>query len=515
MLRFTHMRAVVRLNILALLAAILFAATATHAESVVWNTQKTVTLYTPLAVSYWYDYFGENLGSLSNPNITIQYHTRVTNADTGAIIPCGSIVPEGTHLSFDFIPHEYTDVYWFATGWSYNSPYGEWRDGASSPPTTSCEEKDFVGTRVGDRHGQAFTYNIYSALVVAPPIKKVSGVSALSCGTPESNGSVDCTANTVGTIISKFDFGPTIGKFYGRLWSPPYFTYENNTHGCYGSNTPMVTGSDTRYTQPEFGLDVPAQSISCPITVVSATDGPTKPVVTAGACTVGTTFTVSFTSTDPNGRQLKYGVDWDADGSVDQWVPPSRYVNSGTTHSASRTYSTIGRKSISVFAVNDKGAVSSWATQTFACAFSVCPAGYTLQGNTCVLANQCATPPKCSGNDLVDSCTGATIQSCSYGCASGACVVVAPPSATLRAIPSLVHSGDTTTVSWASQNTTSCIVSDANGESWAGISSSGKTSRPILAQTIYTLHCVGLAGATPSAVDKSVTVNLIPSFNEK
>ena len=219
------MRTAASRNVLALLAVVLLVTTTAHAESVVWNTQKTVTLYTPLAVAYWYDYFGENLGSIWYPNITIQYSARVANADTGAIIPCGSTVPVGTNLSFDFIPHEYTDVYWFAAGWGFDSPYGEWRKGASSPPTVSCEDKDFVGTNVGDRNGQAFTYYIYSALVVAPPSKHVDGVEAMSCGTPDENGSVDCTANTAGTFISKFDFGPTTGKFYGRLWSPPYFTY--------------------------------------------------------------------------------------------------------------------------------------------------------------------------------------------------------------------------------------------------------------------------------------------------
>ena len=275
----------------------------------------------------------------------------------------------------------------------------------------------------------------------------------------------------------------------------------------------MVTGSDTRYAQPEFVLNVPSQSISCPITVVPATDGPTKPVVTAGACTVGTTFTVSFTSTDPNGRQLRYGIDWDADGTIDQFAPSSGYVNSGTTLTASRTYSLSGQKTVKVIAINDQGAQSPWATHSpSVCA---CPAGYTLQGNTCVLANQCATPPKCSGNDLVDSCTGATIQTCYFGCVSGACYVVPAPSAALKAIPSLVHSGDTTIVSWSALNVTSCTLSGTNGNSWTGISSSGKTSSPIIGQTIYTLHCIGNPGAQPPSVDKSVTVNLIPSFNEK
>ena len=244
--------------------------------------------------------------------------------------------------------------------------------------------------------------------------------------------------------------------------------------------------------------NIPTQSISCPITVVPATAGPSTPVISGGSCTVGTPYSISFTSTDPGGHQLKYGVDWDADGTIDQFVPPSGYVNSGVTQSASRSYSLAGQKQIQVIAINDQGARSAWSAHHFTC-----------QNNKCNLA------PRCSGNDLVDSCTGATIQTCYFGCVSGACYVVPAPSAALKAIPSLVHSGDTTIVSWSALNVASCTLSGTNGNSWTGISSPGKTSSPIIGQTIYTLHCIGNPGAQPPSVDKSVTVNLIPSFNEK
>jgi hypothetical protein len=89
------------------------------------------------------------------------------------------------------------------------------------------------------------------------------------------------------------------------------------------------------------------------------------------------------------------------------------------------------------------------------------------------------------------------------------------PDATLKAVPALVHSGAVTTVSWTSQNTTSCTVHGTNGDSWTGTSSSGKTSTPIIGQTTYTLHCNALAGVTPSSIDKSVIVNIVPTFNEK
>ena len=161
-------------------------------------------------------------------------------------------------------------------------------------------------------------------------------------------------------------------------------------------------------------------------------------------------------------------------------------------------------------------APSATRLQDGECAFVACPSNYVKDASgQCVRSSLCTTPPKCVGANLVNSCTDATIQACAFGCASGACIVIPAPTATLSASPSLVHSGDTTVVSWTSQNTSSCNVTGSNGDSWTGTSSSGKTSQPILAQTIYTLHCVGLAGATPSAVDKTVTVNIIPGFEEK
>ena len=112
------------------------------------------------------------------------------------------------------------------------------------------------------------------------------------------------------------------------------------------------------------------------------------------------------------------------------------------------------------------------------CVFSACPSGYVQQGNQCVLQGQCGTPPVCQGNDFVNSCTGAVIQSCSYGCitvgGSDACRFIPTPSATLQATPSLVHSNDTTVVSWTSQSVTSCTVHGTNGDSWTGVQPQAK-----------------------------------------
>ena len=119
-----------------------------------------------------------------------------------------------------------------------------------------------------------------------------------------------------------------------------------------------------------------------------------------------------------------------------------------------------------------------YVEQNGECVFSACPSGYILQGTSCIVSNLCATPPLCSGNDLVNSCTGALIQSCAFGCASGACNPPPALSATLNASPSLLHAGNTTAVSWSATNADSCTVHGSNGNSWGGTSSSGHMSSP-------------------------------------
>jgi hypothetical protein len=280
-------------------------------------------------------------------------------------------------------------------------------------------------------------------------------------------------------------------------------------------------------------ITVDAQSIPYPLTITGGTNPPTAPAITAGSCTTGNAFTINFSSTDPASHDLKYGVDWNADGSVDQWVPPSGFVPSGTSQSASRTYAIAGQKTVRVMAQNDQGASSEWTTHTFncaegvaecpigyvqqngACIFSACPSGYHLQGTECVADGTACTPGAyCQGNDLKDNCTGEVIEACAWGCFSGRCNPVPSPNATLKAVPSLVKQDSTTLVSWSSQYATACTVSGTNGDSWTGLTGS-QTSSPIHSQTNYTLNCTGEEGADPSSVQKSVIVNIAPTFEEK
>ena len=108
--------------------------------------------------------------------------------------------------------------------------------------------------------------------------------------------------------------------------------------------------------------------------------------------------------------------------------------------------------------------------------------------------------------------TNQLVRRCDFGCAGNSCLLPEAPSGELRAIPSLVRSGNTTQVYWDIKSANSCSVV-GGGSSWSGVASSanGETSEPVTERTIYSLLCTGPGGV----LDKTATVNILPIFEEQ
>ena len=141
-----------------------------------------------------------------------------------------------------------------------------------------------------------------------------------------------------------------------------------------------------------------------------------------------------------------------------------------------------------------------------------------------VVEDVCVPAYICTGSAIVNTCTQAVVQQCSYGCSGSSSGCASAPSLTvedeLHAQPSLVQQGGTTRLFWRVLNASSCTVTENNptiSDSWTDSDSgtAGKLSSAIGSQTVYTLHCTGLPEATPVSISETATVDIVPIFQEE
>ena len=116
--------------------------------------------------------------------------------------------------------------------------------------------------------------------------------------------------------------------------------------------------SDLSYTTPGDRTE----SIPCP----ACNTAPNSPSVTGPASgNPDSSYTFTITSTDPEGDQVRYGVDWDKNGVADEWVPAgTATVPSGTALTASHSWSTTGVKQFQVLAQDAPGLNSGWTQKS-------------------------------------------------------------------------------------------------------------------------------------------------------
>ena len=90
--------------------------------------------------------------------------------------------------------------------------------------------------------------------------------------------------------------------------------------------------------------------------------GPGQPTI-SGPITgnVDTEYSFTIKSVDPNGDTLNFALDWDGNGTVDEWTP---IVASNVNHTIRRAWDTVGGKTFKVAAKDSKGAVSAWTSHT-------------------------------------------------------------------------------------------------------------------------------------------------------
>ncbi|KND47947.1 MAG: putative cell-wall-anchored protein SasA [Parcubacteria bacterium C7867-006] len=186
-------------------------------------------------------------------------------------------------------------------------------------------------------------------------------ISGVGVGNPSRCDSVPAGTYTVtGASVSGYS-GPSYSN--GQSLTVPvggavstFLTYTPNPTGrykCLATNQCGWDPNDSGPDQCNTNADCAASN--------SAPNAPTISGSTSGY--TNTSYTYSFSATDPDGNQVKYGVDWSvpADGVVDEWVPSSGLVNSGTSRSTSHSWTTTGTKTIKALTQDSNGANSAWA----------------------------------------------------------------------------------------------------------------------------------------------------------
>ncbi|RJQ35293.1 hypothetical protein C4556_00600 [Candidatus Parcubacteria bacterium] len=473
-------RSVVAISLGAVLLTSAFVASLgfAQAESVVWTSPQQPRLeYRFNNKGTWLDYF----------IATIKYQARIVNADTGVVIPSGTGVAIGSRVRIEPIAHARPDIYWYGTGGRYDSPYGEWITNAGNPdPTNACTAENFF-----KRHDDDAMFGLLS---VQPPTKNIStniSGSSFSCDAPASDGTVTCTANSPGAMNATVNFASTYGNMY--LAANEWRGTTNPVRCDYpqGAGLGILSSNGGPYQ-----LSVPAQSV--PFSIISTYalgQPPSAPVVSALSggdspdstqCVAGSSYGLTIQSTDPDGQQIRYYIDWNGDGFVDQIAPSSGYVASGTSIAVSRTYSTGGNHSIRVQATDESGLSSAWTTYSFTCADE-------------------------PGIESQEEGTGGG----GTGDTGGTGGVIA--NLNLRAVPSLVRSGETTRLFWSAGDVAHCDVTGTNGDGGVGWDTlvspvSGKVSGAITEQTTFTLSCYTFSEAL---VTDTATVNILPQWSEQ
>ena len=325
-------------------------------KSVSWNTTSVPEL--------WYYWSGNIVGFFngpsagwakglaSNASVTISYTANVYNQSTGGLlVPDNGVVNVGDQLRFEPTPHTSRDISWFGTGLSSDSPNGDWVANADIAPAaratpsavfitlymSTCQAKDYVGTDGA--------YSVFIPLSINPPNKIIShsGTASLTCNASNSL----CTVTGPGTINTSFRFDTTFGKFYNR------YRHFGGTV-CVNDNSPMalnISGSP-------YQLSVPVQTIPFTLTAVSGNNPPTPPTLT-GPTTGSTSVAYPFTTqaTDPDGDTVRYGLDWDNNGSVDEWTT---FVPSGTVVNTNHQWATNGTYTIQAL-THDGTSTSGWS----------------------------------------------------------------------------------------------------------------------------------------------------------
>lgn len=298
---------------------------------------------------------------IENARVTLTNSVDARNNSTNAVINNNASLPIGTQVRID----TGSSVSVSATGASSSTGRsgagsGQMQSGAGQP--TGSGYSMCSGAYV-DRHYNYWSSNAYSQArpssherkryatpTVNPPTESITTTGNISC-----SGDV-CTVTGEGAISVRVNFASTYARFYMTDYNT-YVNISNGVNGCSleGTFTPNPTNLAASSVTFNFNGYTPAPPNTAP-------NPPTISGPTTGNPT--TQYTFGFVATDPDGDNIKYGVDWDGNNTVDEWLPSTGDVASGVSRTGVKSWSAVGSKTFKALTQDAAGLQSTWASYT-------------------------------------------------------------------------------------------------------------------------------------------------------
>lgn len=254
---------------------------------------------------------------------------------------------------------------------------------------------------------------------------------------------------------------------------------------------------------------------------------------------VSQSFAVSGNDADAN--DVRYEIDWDMDGAMDETFPASGYVVSGASQTISRTWSATGNYTFQARTEDQPGLFSGWRPYTGAIMdldFSPISSSVVISSekpalswtssnvDTCDAGASPSTPSwsgtqGTSGNNILQDPIAAdtnytltcTNTATSLSIQKSTLVTVYQQPLVIFSTPTLlpIAPGDPLVLEWDSTNANSCNASAIPPTpSWSGakpLDNAGETQSPIGVTTEYKIVCENSLYAV-SAVSKTVNVTV-------
>ena len=116
----------------------------------------------------------------------------------------------------------------------------------------------------------------------------------------------------------------------------------------------------------EFSIKLNQASSKSVVLTFPCNTPPTPPVISGPTTGIpNSNYAYTLTSIDPQNDQIRYGIDWNMDGTADNWLPTEvSYINSGTSQSSNHNWSSTGVKTFQALAQDVSGLNSNWRNYT-------------------------------------------------------------------------------------------------------------------------------------------------------